>query len=643
MSLDTLLRDAAESGGPPAFDESDVASRVRARHRRRRGALAVGAVVVVVACGAAGLAVAARGGDQGSVDERVPVDEGIPVVPITTDALVGAWVPILPDGVEVRPNARLRIAADGTYGADLCNLVTGYWGAGEGLAALSVDFSTLAFCGAVPDGESGIPTLYADGLLRWGDLDFRRADAEVVPDPAARRAPSIPFALPTEDDLVGEWTERGGDARVAFAEDGSVTFADCGEVTTTWMVPPSREVDGATLVEDVQWGDERALLDAFCGDHTTGDRIGFPLLTEDGVLVLPAPGRVIFLRRAAAGPVDDAAPAFVGRRWVLDADRARETGGAARIELQDDGTFAASAACGVDRGTWVADGDGAALTVTEPAGLSPQGCSPDPTGAMTIETVEPVDGGLLARYEPVPTFGEDGPIVPEQLFRDLDTLPVPTADRLVGDWSSPLTNAETRTLVRFAEDGSATIGTCAAALGWEVSDTGLRFEVPDDDCVQDHGFVDATTTLDARLDHDVLYLAWDDERLSVLVQGEEAFHDTQVTVDGPYRTLVDAYAELGVERCCNGGFVWEGHPLQIADVLAGLDDTIPLTDPTDELDGRVTVGEWVGPDDVVVGFACGGHHFYLSSFGDAAPRDVLLSAGEALIDVLPCTAAPLPN
>jgi hypothetical protein len=345
--------------------------------------------------------------------------------------------------------------------------------------------------------------------------------------------------------------------------------------------------------------------------------------------------------------------AFTGRRWVLNADAARDAGSAAWIQLEDDGTFSTTTPCGVATGTWAPSGDGARLTVTEPddGGLCGQ---PDAGSSVPLAEVQPVAGGLVVRSEPIPSAGGGDPLVNERLFVDLATLPVPTVEQLVGEWSSAYVTDtdQVRSLVGFADDGTALVSSCTPVVVWELTDDRLHVEVPEDDCLEDFGFHPPEETLSVHLDDDVLYLAGDEAApIGVLVRGEETFHDTQVTVDGPEVTLQNAYADLGVEGCCREdlgsedhirhGFVWAGQQVLVqADYLGEEGGLEPLQDPQPSPDGRVVSGTTSeGP---AVRFDCGGYRFTLSAWVDPVMTGHLLDAALALADVLPCEAEPPP-
>jgi hypothetical protein len=535
MSLDTLFTEAADAGGPPTFDEDDIARRVQVRHRRRRRVATVGAALVVLAGAGAGLALAAAGGsDDVQTTEPPPIDQGIPTVPVTADALVGTWVPVPADEPGTPPR-RLHIDADGTFTSDSCNTSFGYWGVGSGLAYLHLEVSTLQLCGSTDrlTHASGVPTLYADGLLRFGDGDgFRRAGVEDVPDPDARRAPATTVVPLAEDELVGSWTELDGQARVTFADDGIADFSDCGSVATSWEVPPPREVNGMTLAEDLRWGHRRAVVESMCGATVTG-WLGPTVLTDDGVLIMSAQHRTIFFHRAGEASTELADAELTGGLWVLAAERARDAGSAAWVELDDDGTYRASAPCGVTQGTWAAAGaDGATLTVTQP---STEGCAvPDPTSAMTMASVRLAGDDLVATYEPVPCVDGCDTVAPEQVFRRFDDLPVATLDDLLGEWSTSLVVdvSEVSAPVDFVGASAVVLGTCELPYGFDSGE--LAIGTSDSrGCVRSGLAVLTGPPMAARLDGGVLYLRNTiDGAVQVLVRGLQTFHDTPADVNG---------------------------------------------------------------------------------------------------------------
>jgi hypothetical protein len=424
-----------------------------------------------------------------------------------------------------------------------------------------------------------------------------------------------------------------------------MTSTGCNDVEGTWALDEGRvriEVGLTTRVGCDESGSP-SLRDAVDG---------LAVLDSAGELVVQGDDGVLFLvRQDGVDPVP--ATGFTDTRWVANADDARAAGGAAWIDLADDGTYSASTPCGVATGTWMPSGDGARLTMTEPddGGLCAQ---PDAGSAVRIAEVQPVAGGLLARSDPIPSIDGSDPIVDERLFVDLAALPVPTAEQLVGEWSSAhVTDTDqVRSLIRFEDDGTAVVGPCTPRLGWELADDVLQVDVPDDDCLEDLGFHPPEQAYPVRLDGEVLYLTTDEEKpIGILVRGEEVFHDTQLTVDGAEVTLQNAYAELGVQDCCREalggvdhvrhGFVWEGHQVLVqADILRELDGLEDLQERTVELDGEVVSGQTSeGP---VWRFDCGGYRFTLSPWIADVPPPVMQGAVSALIDVLPCDAeAPL--
>jgi heat shock protein HslJ len=664
MSLDVLFTEAAESGGPPRFDDTDVRARVQRRRRTRRRVTSGVAVLVVLAGGALGLALAAHSGNGVDPDAAGPVTDpapaGIQAVPITEEAIVGRWVPIVPPGVDgVGPDASLVIRAGGTYGSTVCNSSSGSWAVAGGRIAFGHGPSTRVMCGSpgswlsVADGPHGLPTLYADGLLRFGEevpVDFVRADAAFRPDPDAPRATPIELLDVTEDGLVGRWDGVEADSSLELHDDRTMTFTDCGTAETTWSYDVRELANGVRGGGGLVVDDRQALADAACGVASTG--FLQPILTADDWLVLSNRMRPMFFQREGAEV--DPAVSLTGTRWVEEVDGRIAPGYAAWFEFEGDGTVTLNGTCGPLTGRWSSLADRTVGLDIDRSSQAQVNCAPvDPSNSLPAAAAELVGATLIVRSEPIPVPGTAESTTTVRTFVPFDAVPTPTEEQLLGTWATALSLTATgpAPTVTFRSDGTMMIDGCGPAT--VVDDGGiLTIDAGDSAvCLRDAGLGEILhQPLAARLPApDVLHL-WNPEtaHVIVLVQGGEAVRDTPASVNANDAEVLAAevVGALGVEACCGepahgsdtatSGFVWDGHLVAFGVRPYDPEAFQPAVGLTDVLDGRYQVTVPAGDLGYEVHFDCGDFSFTLTSFIDEVPRDTLLGAAEAVLLALPC-------
>ncbi len=325
MSLDTLFTEAAEAGGPPRFTEDDIERRVGVRRRRRRGLLTGGAALVVVGLAAGGAFLAARGG-SGVDDVSATTVVEIPVVEPSRGALVGEWeVLVPPEGASsVDEPASVTFGADGRFQFHICNSGDGAWTAVDGVLALGVEGREDRACGeqgawsmlADETIDTGVPTLYDDGLLRIvGEevtVDLVRVDDPTPADLATPRATADRPLPMTDEDLAGTWyVSSSPSSTLTFEEDGELRVDDCGAGTASWSTQ-----DGILSVRDLVTED----VDCDFGNRIRLDTavLGRSTLTAQGLLVFQRSGGAVVLRRDPP-PVDPAAVPLTAEQFLADA------------------------------------------------------------------------------------------------------------------------------------------------------------------------------------------------------------------------------------------------------------------------------------------------------------------------------------
>jgi hypothetical protein len=306
MSLDVLLTEAAESGGPPRFTEDDIERRVAKRHqRRRRAATGLAVLAVLAGCGL-GLLVASR--DRGA---DAPTEPGAPIgsVPITDDSLLGGWRAAGPEGDASFPiPEQLRFEPDGTYSfTGGCNVTGGRWDVFAGELTLLPGGGTLMICGTTTSRPMvlddvmtfGVATFYEDGLLRVATadatFDYFREDAETPPDPDAPRADAARPVTFTDEAMIGGWAVAGTDGgrpALTFTADGRFRWDDCSQGEGAWGT-----ADGRLQLQNIVVTAANPCPPLPDRPHV-GDTLGgsFRTLTTEGNLVLLGGSGAVVLR-----------------------------------------------------------------------------------------------------------------------------------------------------------------------------------------------------------------------------------------------------------------------------------------------------------------------------------------------------------
>ena len=325
MSLDTLFTEAAEAGGPPRFTEDDIERRVGVRRRRRRGLLTGGAALVVVGLAAGGAILAARGG-SGADDVPATTVAEIPAVDASRGALMGEWeVVVPPEGISsVYEPASVIFGADGRFQFHVCNSGDGAWTVVEGVLVLGVEGREDRACGEqgawsmrVDEAlDTGVPTLYEDGLLRIVGqdvtFDLVRADDPTPADPGEPRVTADRPLPMTDEDLAGTWyVSSSPSSTLTFEEDGELRVDDCGAGTASWSTQ-----DGTLSVRDLVTED----VDCGFGDRIRLDTavLGQSTLTAQGLLVFQRSGGAAVLHRDPP-LVDPAAVPLTAEQFLANA------------------------------------------------------------------------------------------------------------------------------------------------------------------------------------------------------------------------------------------------------------------------------------------------------------------------------------